>query len=112
VICIDSHRNLKIGKIFKIKFVGLVVANSRILFGKDCLFLCFPLGLNEVSHILRWNFDFFVVLVKIYLWLWKLVQLLDLIDTLFGTLGLLTYFKGRYDIGTYLGPELGVYTEG
>jgi len=39
-----SYKSLKIGKIFKIKFVGLAVANSKILFGKDCLFLGFPLG--------------------------------------------------------------------
>ncbi len=38
------HKSLKIGKIFKIKFVGLAVANSRILFRKDCLFLGFPMG--------------------------------------------------------------------
>ena len=38
------HKSLKIGKVFKIKFVGLAVANSRILFGKDCLFLGFPSG--------------------------------------------------------------------
>jgi len=42
-----NHRSLKIGKIFKIKFVGLAVANSRILFRKDCLFLDFPLGLTR-----------------------------------------------------------------
>ena len=44
-----SHRSLKIGKIFKIKFVGLAVANSKILFGKDCLFLDFPLGYTRFS---------------------------------------------------------------
>ena len=30
-----SHRSLKIGKIFKIKFVGLAIANSRILLSCD-----------------------------------------------------------------------------
>ena len=42
-----NHKSLKIGKIFKIKFVGLAVVNSRILFRKDCLFLGFPLGFTR-----------------------------------------------------------------
>jgi len=43
------HKSLKTGKIFKIKFVEPAVANSRILFGKDYLFLGFSLGFMRFS---------------------------------------------------------------
>jgi len=38
------------GKVFKIKFVGLSVDNSRISFWKDCLFLGFPSGLRGFPY--------------------------------------------------------------
>ena len=38
------HKSLEMGKVFKIKFALLAIANRRILFWKDCPLLGFPLG--------------------------------------------------------------------
>jgi len=39
-------------KIFQIKFVELALANSKILFGKDCPFLGFPSGFTRLPMCL------------------------------------------------------------
>ncbi len=53
-----SHRKQRIHEIFEIKFAGLPLGNSRILFKKDYGLFGFPSGF---TRFFLWRFKFFLI---------------------------------------------------